>query len=77
MPRKSETTSTQITAESQQNAISDGIDNFELPKSLVAKIAKVPVNHLPSEFLSVHGCPDDVCSSQSMQSSKKKPDWLS
>lgn len=39
MPRK-ETATVAITAESQQNAVSDGMDAFELPKSIVVKLAK-------------------------------------
>lgn len=39
MPRK-ETATAPITAESQQSAVSEGIDAFELPKSIVIKLAK-------------------------------------
>jgi DNA polymerase epsilon subunit 3 len=42
MPRK-ETTTGQISAQAQQDLVSEGIDNFELPKSLVTKIAKSAV----------------------------------
>lgn len=42
MPRK-ETTTAPITAESQQSAVSEGIDAFELPKSLVTKLAKAAI----------------------------------
>ncbi|KAK0239831.1 histone-fold-containing protein [Armillaria nabsnona] len=39
MPRK-ETNTSSITAQAQQDAVSDGIENFELPKSLITKIAR-------------------------------------
>ncbi|KAG6807227.1 hypothetical protein H0H92_008310, partial [Tricholoma furcatifolium] len=39
MPRK-DAPSGPISAQAQQDLVSDGIENFELPKSLVAKIAK-------------------------------------
>jgi DNA polymerase epsilon subunit 3 len=42
MPRK-ETATAPITAESQQSAVSEGIDAFELPKSLVTKLAKAAI----------------------------------
>ncbi|KAG5652898.1 hypothetical protein H0H81_003159 [Sphagnurus paluster] len=44
MPRKD--TGGVISAQAQQDLVSDGIENFELPKSLVAKIAKsaIPEN---------------------------------
>ncbi|KAK0211038.1 histone-fold-containing protein [Desarmillaria ectypa] len=45
MPRK-ETNTGSITAKAQQDAVSDGIENFELPKSLITKIARsaIPEN---------------------------------
>ncbi|KAG7448154.1 uncharacterized protein BT62DRAFT_918591 [Guyanagaster necrorhizus] len=45
MPRKETNTST-ITAQAQQDAVSDGIESFELPKSLITKIARsaIPEN---------------------------------
>ncbi|KAK0503576.1 histone-fold-containing protein [Armillaria luteobubalina] len=45
MPRK-ETNTGSITAQAQQDAVSDGIENFELPKSLITKIARsaIPEN---------------------------------
>ncbi|SJL00717.1 uncharacterized protein ARMOST_04031 [Armillaria ostoyae] len=45
MPRK-ETNTSSITAQAQQDAVSDGIENFELPKSLITKIARsaIPEN---------------------------------
>ncbi|KAI5117581.1 hypothetical protein M0805_004576 [Coniferiporia weirii] len=39
MPRK-ESLTAPATAQTQQNAASDGIDNYELPKTLVTRIAK-------------------------------------
>jgi hypothetical protein len=42
MPRK-ETNTGPISAQAQQDLVSEGIDNFELPKSLVTKIAKSAV----------------------------------
>jgi len=42
MPRK-ESTSGPISALAQQEQVSDGIENYELPKSLVTKIAKAAV----------------------------------
>ncbi|KAM6500096.1 Histone-fold-containing protein [Amanita muscaria] len=39
MPRKDATTG-QISAQAQQDLVSEGIENFELPKSVVTKIAK-------------------------------------
>lgn len=44
MPRK-EANPGQISAQAQQDLVSDGIENFELPKSLVAKIAKSAVRY--------------------------------
>ncbi|EGN92398.1 hypothetical protein SERLA73DRAFT_191156 [Serpula lacrymans var. lacrymans S7.3] len=45
MPRK-DATSGPISAQAQQDLVSEGIENFELPKSLVTKIAKssIPEN---------------------------------
>jgi DNA polymerase epsilon subunit 3 len=42
MPRKESATGP-ISAIQQQEAVSDGIENYELPKSLVTKIAKAAV----------------------------------
>jgi len=42
MPRK-ETYSGPISAQAQQDLVSEGIENFELPKSVVMKIAKSSV----------------------------------
>jgi hypothetical protein len=42
MPRKDANTG-QISAKAQQDLVSEGIENFELPKSIVAKIAKSAV----------------------------------
>ncbi len=43
MPRK-EAIQPPATAQAQQEAVSDGIDNYELPKSLVTRIAKSAVS---------------------------------
>lgn len=43
MPPKEKAVNSGITAESQQSAPSDGIYNYELPRSLVAKIARASV----------------------------------
>lgn len=43
MPPKEKATNSGVTAESQQNAAADGIYNYELPRSLVAKIARASV----------------------------------
>ncbi|KAF8637176.1 hypothetical protein AX17_002990 [Amanita inopinata Kibby_2008] len=45
MPRK-DTTTGQISAQAQQDLVSEGIENFELPKSIVTRIAKsaIPEN---------------------------------
>jgi DNA polymerase epsilon subunit 3 len=45
MPRKESTTG-QISAQAQQELVSDGIENYELPKTLVTRIAKsgIPEN---------------------------------
>lgn len=43
MPPKEKVANTGVTAESQQSAASDGIYNYELPRSLVAKIARASV----------------------------------
>ena len=45
MVRK-DTAANLITAQSQQEAVSDGIENYELPKSLVIKLAKAAVSDL-------------------------------
>ena len=42
MPRK-ETYSGPLSAQAQQDLVSEGIENFELPKSMVMKIAKSSV----------------------------------
>jgi hypothetical protein len=42
MPRKDQPGP--ITAQAQQDLVSEGLDNFELPKSLVTKIAKSNVS---------------------------------
>ncbi|KZT01966.1 histone-fold-containing protein [Laetiporus sulphureus 93-53] len=39
MPRSKQVSST-VTAESQQDAVSEGIENYELPRSLVTKLAR-------------------------------------
>ncbi|RDX44629.1 histone-fold-containing protein [Lentinus brumalis] len=47
MPRAKESTAGASTAQAQQEAVSDGIDNFELPRSLIMKLARasqVPEN---------------------------------
>ena len=46
MPRKDAYGGT-ISAQAQQDLVSEGIENFELPKSLVMKIAKSSVRRLP------------------------------
>jgi len=43
MPPKEKATNAGVTAESQQGVGSDGIYNYELPRSLVAKIARASV----------------------------------
>jgi len=43
MPPKEKAANAGVTAESQQNAPLDGIYNYELPRSLVAKIARASV----------------------------------
>jgi hypothetical protein len=43
MPPKEKAANAGVTAESQQSAASDGIYNYELPRSLVAKIARASV----------------------------------
>jgi len=45
MPRK-ETYTGPISAQAQQDLVSEGIENFELPKSVVLKIAKASVRLL-------------------------------
>ncbi|KAI0260090.1 histone-fold-containing protein [Gloeopeniophorella convolvens] len=42
MPRK-DTTNTPASAQAQQEAVSEGIENFELPRALVTRIAKSAV----------------------------------
>jgi len=42
MPRK-DASGGPISAQAQQDLVSEGIENFELPKSLVTKIAKSAV----------------------------------
>ena len=43
MPPKEKVVNAGVTAESQQGVGSDGIYNYELPRSLVAKIARASV----------------------------------
>lgn len=50
MPRKDSIPASSSTAQAQQEAISDGIENYELPKTLVTRIAKSSVRFL---YLSV------------------------
>ena len=47
MPRKDANTG-QISAKAQQDLVSEGIENFELPKTIVAKIAKSAVRGVAS-----------------------------
>jgi len=42
MPRK-DTANTPASAQAQQEAVSEGIENFELPRALVTRIAKSAV----------------------------------
>jgi hypothetical protein len=53
MPRK-DAYGGSISAQAQQDLVSEGIENFELPKSLVTKIAKSAVRlaHSSLSFLS-------------------------
>lgn len=54
MPKK-DTPTGAISAQAQQDLVSDGIENFELPKSVVTKIAKsavsFPISGILSTFL--------------------------
>lgn len=43
MPRKESTTGSHISAKAQQEQVSDGIENYELPKSIVVRIAKAAI----------------------------------
>lgn len=43
MPRKDAGSGPSVTAQAQQDAASDGIDAYELPKSLVTKLARSAV----------------------------------
>jgi len=47
MPRK-DNANTPATAQAQQDAVSEGIENFELPRALVTRIAKSAVRSVPS-----------------------------
>jgi DNA polymerase epsilon subunit 3 len=49
MPPKEKAVNSGVTAESQQSASSDGIYNYELPRSLVAKIARASVRSFDLE----------------------------
>jgi DNA polymerase epsilon subunit 3 len=44
MPRRENNTGS-ISAQAQQDLLSEGIENFELPKALVARIAKSAVEY--------------------------------
>ena len=46
MPRKDSLPASASTAQAQQEAISDGIENYELPKTLVTRIAKSSVRFM-------------------------------
>jgi DNA polymerase epsilon subunit 3 len=46
MPRK-DNANTLASAQAQQDAISEGIENFELPRALVTRIAKSAVRSAP------------------------------
>lgn len=52
MPRK-ETYSGPLSAQAQQDLVSEGIENFELPKSVVMKIAKSAVRRIVRLSLNV------------------------
>lgn len=49
MPRK-EPAGGQTSAQAQQEAISEGIDSFELPRSLVTRIARSAVSSLSTHL---------------------------
>ena len=49
MPRAKESTAGASTAQAQQDAVSEGIDNFELPRSLVMKLARASQVRLASD----------------------------
>jgi len=50
MPRK-ETYAGPLSAQAQQDLLSEGIENFELPKSVVMKIAKSSVRTFEFETI--------------------------
>ena len=51
MPRKEPVPAAPISAQAQQDLVSEGIENFELPRSVVAKIAKSAVRTSPPTAL--------------------------
>lgn len=51
MPRKPEATATVSSAKAQQELASEGIDGYELPKSLVTRIARSAVRLALLAFL--------------------------
>lgn len=62
MPRK-DAGGGPISAQAQQDLVSEGIENFELPKSLVTKIAKSAVSsriYFLTVFSNVSQIPDNV-----------------
>jgi DNA polymerase epsilon subunit 3 len=54
MPRLSQAATNAASAESQQEVVmtAEGIENYELPKTLVTRIAKSAVSPLPAIILS-------------------------
>jgi hypothetical protein len=72
MPRKESATGP-ISALAQQEQVSDGIENYELPKSLVTKIAKAAVSAATLPRVLIHYTKGDrPIRSQTMQNCRKK-----
>ena len=61
MPRK-DNANTPASAQAQQDAVSEGIENFELPRALVTRIAKSAVR--PFTVGGVHAHPLTLCSTK-------------
>ncbi|KAK0463798.1 uncharacterized protein EV420DRAFT_1520096, partial [Desarmillaria tabescens] len=74
MPRKSQvdliSISGIVSAQAQQELVTEGLDNFELPKSLVTSIAR---SALPDNCEAAQG--HDPCPRQGLDGVHQPPSW--
>jgi hypothetical protein len=72
MPRKDATALSTSNAQAQQDAVSEGIDAYELPKSLVTRLARSAVRFA---LCSINTRMTHFYSFQKMQNSKRMWYW--